>query len=194
MIEEDVLVAALELEESEVAEASRIADAVLTWVEGQTERHFREVQPFVGRFSGGAQDIWLPEKPTQVEGVPADLVVVESYDAGAWTAADADDYELIIHPRPYGAAVLQHATTGWPAGRRNIRVTYSAGYAVGELPSDIEQLVIEMTAQRWLDRGKENLRSETIGGYSYTRADGGLGELRKDWMDVITLWKHWAIA
>ena len=100
-----------------------------------------------------------------------------------------------------------HLTSVWPypdtncppylryprVAAKNIRVLYYAGYPVGELPGDIEQLVLDLTARNWLDRGKENLKSEKIGdSYSYTRMDSGSGSsggLTRQQEDTIALWR-----
>jgi hypothetical protein len=132
--------------------------AVVAFVEGHTGRWFGAPAEFVGRFSGGVGVLWLAETPA-ADPAP----VVETNDTGGWVAVDGDDYEV-------DGAALHHTGTGWPRGVRNIRVTYTAGYAPGEEPADIRGAVLDLVALRYRRLGKEGLSGESIGGYSYSVA------------------------
>jgi hypothetical protein len=179
--------------EAEVALAT--ADRVLTWIEVTTDRHFREPKEFVLRLNGeGIGGLWLPELPIDDgESIPELLLEIELLENGTWSIVPEDDYELVT-TGVTGPYLVEHKDE-WPMGRRNIRVTFTAGYEFGELPGDIEQLVLEMVAHRYRERGNEGLRSETIGGYSYSRADmGGTEEFREDWKTTLARWRHGVFA
>lgn len=196
MIPEDVLVAYLGIDPDDtdaVALAVDFADRMLAWVENQTQRYFREPKEFVERLSGdGTTALWIREMPVMDgESVPEPVLSVEVRKGGMWDLVSEDDYDLIDY-LPVGPHLLEHVTR-WPIGRRNIRVIYESGY--DRLPGDIEQLILEVTGHTYRERGKEGLRSESIGGYSYTRADaGGEDEFRDRWKSTIEIWRHTVFA
>jgi hypothetical protein len=68
----------------------------------------------------------------------------------------------------------------WPRGEGNLKVQYSAGYAIGEVPLDLQYAANLLVAYmaRNLPSGSP-LQSETLGAYSYTIAQGG-----QAWLDV----------
>ncbi|MFW6012481.1 MAG: hypothetical protein ACOC92_02095 [bacterium] len=167
--------------EAEDADQELLEDAlerVLDWIEGETGRHFREPEEFVERFDGGGERIWLRELPLE-----SPALKVERRKDGEWDIVSDGDYERIGHE-------LWHDEE-WPGGKNDLRVTYTAGYAVGSLPGDIEELALEMLASWWRDRGRENLRSETIGGYSYTRWGPTMAadQLPGGWRETLHRWR-----
>lgn len=182
-------------DEDAVNVAVSYADRLLSWVENQTGRHFREPKEFVERISGDdTPAMWIREMPVDDgESDPAPMLSVDRREQREWVEVDDLEYDLIDF-LPVGPHLIEHETR-WKAGRRNYRVTYTAGYQPGELPGDIEQLVLEMTAHQYRERGKEGLRSETIGGYSYSRADGGgEEEFRDRWNRTLEVWRHRVFA
>jgi hypothetical protein len=199
MIPEDKVVAYLGIDPDDL-DAVQVAvdyvDRLLTWVENQTGRHFREPKLHTERLSGDdTTALWIREMPVFLDGdyeEEPDLLV-EKKEQQVWSEVEGADYDLIDF-RPIGPHLLEHATR-WKKGRRNYRITYMAGYESGELPGDIEQLVLEMAGHKYRERGKEGLRSETIGGYSYSRADGG-GEAQHwdGWNRIIQAWRHTVFA
>jgi len=95
-----------------------------------------------------------------------------------WATVPAADYEFET-----GGRMIANVGN-WAKGVRNYRVTYSEGFAT--MPGDVEQLILDLVASRWNNRESDpGLRSETIGDYSYTRAD--LEEMA-GWGVV---WAHW---
>ncbi len=178
------------------------ADRALAWVETQTGRYFHEPAEFVLRFDGGGKTIWLPEIPASetVESDTVDILTVEVRIGTEWEEKSADDdYELIRGPYLWEMPRLVYkplsACYVWPSGYQNVRATYSAGYEPGFLPGDIEQLIVDMVATWYRDRGSENLRSETIDGYSYTRwmptSEAGISEA---WKSTLEKWRHQVYA
>jgi len=122
----------------------------------------------------GLRGLWLRQYI-----VGTTLTVQERYGVGdTWTAVPVADYEF----EAGGRGIFNVAN--WTHGFRNYRVSYSEGFATW--PGDAEQLVLDLVASRW--KGRENdgaMKSETIGDYSYTRAD--LEEM-PGWGAV---WAHW---
>lgn len=188
-------------DEAEIALAEDAADRALTWIETQAGRHFREPRGFSLRFDGGRQTFWLPEIPItdtgESDGVDQ-LWVHQKNAAGEWELIDEADYELIVPDFAYEMPTLEWLGSSsnywpgcWPRDRRNIRVTFTAGYEVGELPGDIEQLVLDMVSAWWHDRGREGLKKEELDGYSYERwATGDGARFAEDWKASLTKWKH----
>lgn len=178
--------------EDDTAKAFELMENQLAYVSRLTQRYFGELQLMpVERFRGG-QPVWLTEIPTVDDDHE---FLVESGSGADWTEIAADEYELD------GYEVRHY--TGWPEvlrgyTQKNVRVTYYAGYEIGGLPGDIEQLVLELTARAWQDRGRESLKSERIGdSYAYTLADRGDGDgggLTRQQEDTIRMWKHPALG
>lgn len=187
MIHIDRLLSALQLDEFDAA-AFELMESQLAWVMMRTGRYFGEVKQFTQRFVGGEQVIWLPEEP--VVAVETPLAVAQGYGE-TWTDVDSADYEVDGRMIVHLSSIWTSPSMGTP--RRNVRVTYYAGYEIGGLPGDIEQLILDLTARNWLDRGKENLKSEKIGdSYAYTLADrgsNGSGGLTRQQEDTISLWR-----
>jgi len=83
----------------------------------------------------------------------------------------------------------------WPLERgimpdavKSVLVEYTAGYAT--VPDDIEQACIEIAAMMYRDRRRDaGLASESLGDYSYTRAnraevDAVMAGLLTDWREI----------
>lgn len=69
---------------------------------------------------------------------------------------------------------LAYGSRGWgyPPDFRNVRVTYTGGYAAGSIPDDLTQIATEWAASMYQRKGvNAGMKSETLGRYSYTRAD-----------------------
>lgn len=194
MLPENLVADWLGLEdEADIALAEGAADRALTWIETQTGRHFRTPREFTLRFDGGRKTYWLPEIPGMMsaESDLADLLTVEQKNsAGEWEEVDEADYELIRPDFLYEMPTLEHENC-WPKGRKNIRVTFTAGYQVGELPGDVQQMVLDMVGAWWEDRGHQGLKKEEVDGYSYERWQSGDGtRFTGDWKASLTKWKH----
>lgn len=98
-----------------------------------------------------------------------------------WEEVDPADYQvrglLIVH------------RTGWPKGVQNIRVTYDAGYAEDEAPDDLMDLVIELVRGKRMTGAlsESGIKSETYGGYSYTKFDSA--DISDGGKSVIEYWR-----
>jgi hypothetical protein len=113
--------------------------AAVAYVERYTGRYFGAVAEIVETLDGsGADVLWLRETPAAT---PA--ILVESRASDTWETVDLDD-----HPYETDGRQL-YLSGGWTYGRRNVRVTYTAGYAAGEEPADIRQVVMELVAKMY---------------------------------------------
>lgn len=133
----------------------------------------------------GSRNLWLPDTPRagvdedNVALALADSIVVEHESSpGAWTVVPASDYAV-------RANRLVHASR-WALGSDNYRVTYWLGYPPGEEPGDIRRLVIDLITRKYKLRGHEGMKSESMGGYSYTFGDEDIDAV--DGWGVIELW------
>lgn len=60
----------------------------------------------------------------------------------------------------------------FPSGFRNGQVIYVGGYASSAIPLDLQQIAVDVASELYRMRGaSRSLKSETLGQYSYTRAD-----------------------
>jgi hypothetical protein len=91
--------------------------------------------------------------------------VVISTRSGAtdeWTVVLSNTYEVD------GRGL--HVSSRWARGKRNFKAVYQEGFT--EPPGDVAQLLMEMVSSKWKNRGERtDMQSESIGDYSYTRAD-----------------------
>jgi hypothetical protein len=138
-------------------------------VESESDRYFGEAIEHVEQLVGDGSDrLYLRERPdAENESVPAITVECRAKPADAWTEISASGWEVEL-PRPaWLGAVLRRKGDVWEAGYE-YRVTYTFGYAAGEEPGDIRQAVIDIVSFLYLERGRQGLRTETIGDYSYS--------------------------
>ncbi len=198
MIDSETLTEWFGLTDAQLPIVEDAVERALVWVETQFGRHFHTARSFAYRFSGGPscgpnkKTLFLPEIPLEDEAESETVFLItveEKNSADEWETVDATDYELIIPNFAYEMPQLVHDSF-WPAGHLNIRVTLTAGYVVGGLPGDIEQLVLDLVGTWWRDRGKENLGSESIDGYSYTRWTPTADSIPTTWSSTLTRWKH----
>ena len=150
-----------------------LVDRATAIVERELHWYFRDPRDAVEVLDGtGEASMWLRQPP-----VDEGAVTVENRTGvgDAWEAVDATDYEVD------GRGL--YAAGEWARGKRNFRVSYREGFI--DPPGDVAQLVLDLVASVWRDKGKEGLRSERIGDYSYTRADledqPRWGNVRSNW-------------
>lgn len=79
-----------------------------------------------------------------------------------------------------GVVALDAIDPDWPLtelvgrfqkGNKNVRVKYDAGHEPADVPADLKLLVSEFVMVGINGSGNQGLESETIGRYSYTKAD-----------------------
>lgn len=177
MISLDRLAAALEIDDH-ATDAPLLAewrDAAIAFIQTQTRRYFGPVETFTDILVGkGVRRLWLTHRP--FVGVGAAATTVQEYAYAGGTATDivegaSSGFAVRVSDRA-GHLVRLGASGVWTRGREYV-VTYSRGYVEDGLPKDIEQLVIDLVGLRWHSFGDEVMKSETIGGYSYTRFEDG---------------------
>lgn len=149
--------------------------AVVAFVETYTHRYFGPLELTEETIAGhGKRHLWLRDIPVAVEsGVEAVETVGEYEYPGATvdtiTHSDTDGFAL--RTRDHEAWLTRHGGYVWTLGYEYV-VEYWRGYIEDAGPADIEQAMIDLISLRLnlTSDGKTlGMRSETIGGYSYTR-------------------------
>lgn len=125
---------------------------------------------------------------------------VVEYVRGVGTA----DLYLALYPSGAPSEVIEHAVPGdagteitsdgwvlrdtrlvrksgvWTRGYE-YQVTYAAGYGDGQEPADVRQAVMSIVGVLYRGRGKDGLKTETVGGtassYSYGKTDEAIKEI-----------------
>lgn len=153
-----------------------VADMVtraIAFIEEQTgQRYFREVEEFTEYIYGfGTRNMLLRHIPVGVVGSGDEIDYLVSLEERAYAGGTAAvlttaDYEVRTGGRESWLVRLGGGV--WTNGYE-YRATYLRGYEVDGLPPDIEGLVLDLIAAKLGVRGAEGLKSEAIGGYSFTR-------------------------
>lgn len=163
--------------------------AAVSLVEIQTGRYFGLPETVTEYVRGhGGRQLWLRDVPVgdAYDGAPEVTVIERALPGDTGTTLD----ESSVAVRVVGhEARLIRADTVWLLGYE-YEVGYLRGYWPGEEPTDVRQLVLDLVALRWQMRGDESLRSETIGGYSYTRTTATDVTALPGGADVIAAWRR----
>jgi hypothetical protein len=177
MIPLDELRTYLGLPEDDDTEAAVLLELernALAFVQTQARRYFGPPAPVTEYLAGtGSRSLWLsdvplePEEPADPEDDPTPRVLVLDLNHAAAAATPLEDFDLRVADER-DAALVRHGALRW-SPLREYAVTYQRGYREGEEPGDIRQLVLDLVSVKFALRGSEGLRSESMGGYSYTR-------------------------
>jgi hypothetical protein len=162
----------------------------VAYVEMRTHRYFGPVASVTEYLRGqGIRELWLLNLPATVP-----TSVIERAYPGATettiTAANTDGFVVRTDVRE--AWLVRKGGYLWTRDYE-YQVTFTRGYAAGDEPGEIRQLVIDLIASRFAMReaGGAGVQSETIGGYSYRLgdfSDGDLSSLGPMASDTITMW------
>lgn len=145
-------------------------------IEKEVDWYFGPPRPTVEILSGnGSNGLYLRQPP--VEGYPLTVQDRRNGFRAPWAEIEVESYEAS------GRRLIHESS--WLRGYRTYRVTYYEGFE--EVPGDVQALMLEMVAGALQARGKEGMKSETIGDYSYTKADMSSSPT---WKTVINNWKR----
>lgn len=148
-----------------LAQLERAAVAV---VSAHTGRYLGVPAQRVETLAGtGTTALWLQSPPA---GDPPTVTSVEAlpFEGAAPQVVGAGEYRLD------GSRLVR--TGGYPWYPSLLyRVTYEAGYEEDAAPDDVTLAVLQLVSAWWKRRGKEDVTSESIGIYSYSRASGDEG-------------------
>jgi len=149
------------------------------FLQTQTRRYFGLPVTLTDYLNGsGGRFLWLPEPVaaadasaglTSSDSIPDIASVEERLYPGATATVLTEDTDF--QRRRRGTTdILVRLGSGviWTLGYE-YAVTYERGYLEDEGPKDIEQLILELLKFRFKFASNTGMRSESIGGYSYTR-------------------------
>jgi hypothetical protein len=168
-------------------------------VQSETDRYFGTPIEHVEQLVGDGSDrLYLRERPwPEAESVEATTVEYRAQTGDAWEAiaADGSDGWELEYPRPVwlGAVLRRNGGGVWAKGYQ-YRITYTFGYLAGEEPGDIRQAVIDLVSFKFHERGREGLKSETIGDYSYTHMDPSDLASLPETADTVQRWRGMVFA
>jgi hypothetical protein len=143
----------------------------------------------VGGPGSGFQFILLHQDP-----IPAAGASVQTRDrpTAAWLDVAAADFAL-------EGRKLFHASS-WPAGKSNVKATYSAGFVAGAAsnPKHFEDMLLQMVAgawESWQPSDVGAVKSETLGDYSYSleSLNAAAARLGGSWPSFANQWRRRAV-
>jgi hypothetical protein len=197
-----------------IPEEDASEDAILTelernavaFVQTQTRRYFGPPAPHVEYIMGtGTRHLWIPDLPLEPEAPepidppdpeapepePLPRLTVAEYTQPGAEPVEVLDFDLRLFD--VEAVAVRHGGVFWDA-RREYAAGYLRGYYAGEEPGDIRQLVMDLVSIKRTLRGSEGLRSESMGGYSYTRfGETDLDAVMGGWA-TINAWRRLVFA
>ena len=144
-------------------ELDSICDGIVTWFESQTDRQMDGVETIVYFANGNGLDrMWLHDPPVA-------FTSVEERDEPSlktFTVIDAADYEQDERQLFRIAGTSGVSQVGlWPRGRRNLKMTYTAGYTSTTFPRDLKQAVLAVIAKMWSRKTDPDMKREELGDY-----------------------------
>jgi len=108
----------------------------------------------------GERHIWLKNYPVTV------LTLVESWDT--YNNVQLQSFTVDTDYIPYldeGYVYMRGKTA---IGKRNYRITYTAGYLIAAIPADIKYACAQICGIVYSQKGKAGINSESMGKYSVT--------------------------
>lgn len=190
------LKALLDIEQSDTTYDDLLVDMedeAVAYIERATGRYFRGVAEVAIPLRGeGGTRLYLPEIPV---GDPSAMVEVQYPGATETDLAVSTDY--IVRSNGSGAWLERANGSVWENGY-TYTLTYERGYEAGSEPPEVRRAVKDLVRLWFRSRstaGAGSVRSETIGGYSYTLdgADGSENAVPSV-RDVIAMWRHPVLA
>lgn len=127
------------------------------------------------------------------EAVTGNVTLVNEREYPGGTPTEITDTEYAVRPSGTTSVLVRLGGDRWISGME-YEVTYERGYAPDSGPKDVEQLVIDLVGLKLKMRGKDGMRSESIGGYSYTVfGEGDFDAIPGAW-DTIKAWRRLVLA
>lgn len=183
-----------------VEDADRLLEieaGAVAFVETQTGRYFGPPELFEEFIYGkGGSRIYLRDHVTSDPDYPGDAAVVTLSERGVIGGNPTElhqDTDFVLRQGTREFVLLRTAGDAWPVNYENEAI-YWRGYQAGEEPADIRELVIGLIQHRWDMVGKAGLRSETIGGYAWSRFEGSDLDAVPGARDTIEAWRRPAVA
>lgn len=142
------------------------ADAV-GLLEYETERYFgAEVEHTEELVGDGSEKLRIRERPSAITSVEYRSLPGESWTAIA--GGDEDGWELRLPASESAGGILVRKNGNVWTDNYEFRVIYDFGYTPGQEPGEIRLAVMRIVSFLYRDRGREGLRSESVGDYSFS--------------------------
>jgi len=142
---------------------NRATDIIETYCNGRrfaSTTHTNEIYD-------GTGDYYLPLEHYPVTTLTSVERRTGDFDTPAWEALESAFYDL-DDDGERGPGMVYHSG-GFMEGARNYRITYTAGYTT--IPNDLQQACFKLIAFLYTQTKATGMKSETLGEYSYTKAD-----------------------
>ena len=114
-----------------------------------------------------------------------EYVMGDSWDiysaSSLYTYALNSDYTIDLN------AGILYRDCGWPIGTAAIKVTYTAGYAVADMPEDVKDACKLFCKIAYNKRNKEGVASENAGGIS---SNFDMGEMPLEVKNILVKYKR----
>lgn len=170
-------------------------ERAVAFIQTQTRRYFGPITEFTDyRYGAGGRSLWLTDRVIPDEYGEVMLLEERPYPGGTATPFLIADYAVRTGPEASDVSRLVRLGGYVWTDTYEYAVTYERGYNVDNGPPDITQLVIDLVALKLKLRGFEGMRSETIGGYSYTRFGEGDLDAIDGARSLIKAWRPQVLA
>jgi len=140
---------------------TRLINATTDYIESYCDRRFALTQ-YTDEYYNGYGDDELVLRQFPISEAEEDVPTISFIDKGTETAVSIDDCEIY-----YDEGIIYYSI--FPKGRKNIKISYKAGYAT--IPADLAQACIEIVVANYNRSKTVAVKSESIGSYSVTYAD-----------------------
>ena len=179
--------------------------AAVAFIQNATRRYFGAEETVVEYLTGnGGRHLWLAEPPSVDAYGDRDAITVteRAYPGATETDLVEDNATNGFETRLVGFEAYLSRLGGYRwVNEYEYEVIYTRGYVLTAAgadgtpddiaaPDDIRQLVIDLISLRYQLHGNEGLRSETIGGYSYTRFGEGDLDAIPGALDTVEAWRR----
>ena len=137
-----------------------LINSVSTWVRSFVGRNLIQTTHTEYYNGGGGTDLILKNRPI----ISVTTVHVDALRAWGTSSLIASG-DIMIN-KPSGILTCWNNTGWWERGEANIKVVYSAGYAIADIPSDIQLAICRTVDKHWRDgysQRRLDVSSESIG-------------------------------
>ncbi len=131
-------------------------------------RHFIKATYTDQEYDGdGLKNIYLRDYPIVA------VTAVKNYDT--YNATTLYTYTVNTEYLLYLLEGYIYLRGGTTPGRKNYRISYSAGYLLADVPYDLKNACAQLAGLVYYNKGKSGIKSEAMGKYSVTY---GMGEIK----------------
>ena len=153
------------------------------WIEGYLKRKVKGSQTVTAELgNGNGTEIFYPKY-----GPITAVSVLQSRASPTDSFADivTDSSNILIDP--LGEDYVEVYGTYFPAGRSNIKITYTAGYST--MPAEIKQVCYEMVTIRFRESNDPAFGANRLGMESQSSSESG-GTSSKTYADMMPKWER----